>query len=89
MKKLDAWLARADDGLRPLLLGRGLPGWLLGICTFAAFFLLMMTRTLTQLAFAQTAARAAAVLVLCLPLGVMLAFALRLCRGQELSLIHI
>ena len=38
MKKLDAWLARADDGLRTLLLGRGLPGWLLGICTFAAFF---------------------------------------------------
>ena len=83
MKKLDAWLARADDGLRTLLLGRGLPGWLLGICTFAAFFLLMMTRTLTQLAGAQTGARAWAVLVLCLPLGVMLAFALRLCRGQE------
>ena len=30
MKKLDAWLARADDGLRTLLLGRGLPGWLPG-----------------------------------------------------------
>ena len=64
MKKLDAWLARADDGLRTLLLGRGLPGWLLGICTFAAFFLLMMTRTLTQLAGVQTGARAWAVLVL-------------------------
>ena len=83
MKRLNALLARADDGLRTLLLERRLPGWLLGICTFAAFFLLMMTRTLTQLAGAQTAARAWAVLVLCLPLAVMLAFALRLSRDQE------
>lgn len=83
MKRLDALLARADDGLRRGLLGDGVPGWLLGIATFAAFFLLMMTRTLTRLAGAQTAARAGAVLVLCLPLGVMLAFALRLCRAQE------
>lgn len=82
MKKLNAWLARADDGLRTLLLEHGLPGWLLGCCTFAAFFLLMMTRTLTQLAGAP-AARAWAVLVLCLPLAVMLAFALRLSRNQE------
>ena len=83
MKRLNALLERADDGLRALLLGRALPGWLMGCCTLAAFFLLMMTRTLSQLAGAQTAARAAAVLVLCLPLGVMLAFALRLCRAQE------
>lgn len=82
MKKLNAWLARADGGLRTLLLGRGLPGWLLGCGTFAAFFLLMMTRTLTQLAGALAAARAWAVLVLCLPLAVMLAFALRLSRDQ-------
>ncbi|MGN0775738.1 MAG: hypothetical protein ACI4MM_03575 [Candidatus Ventricola sp.] len=83
MKRLNALLERADDGLRRGLLERRLPGWLPGVCTFAAFFLLMMTRTLTQLAGAQTAARAAAVLVLCLPLGVMLAFALRLLKPQE------
>ena len=87
MKKLNALLARADDGLRTLLLGGGFPGWLLGICTFAAFFLLMMTRTLTQLAGAAMAARAEAVLVICLPLGVMLAFALRLGGAREESLL--
>ena len=84
MKKLDALLTRADDGLRTLLLGGVVPGWLLGVCTFAAFFLLMMTRTLTQLTEAA-AARAAAVLVICLPLAVMLAFALRLSRTEESS----
>lgn len=83
MKRLNALLERADEGLRRGLLNGRLPGWLPGMCTFAAFFLLMMTRTLTQLAGTQTAERAAAVLVLCLPLGVMLAFAMRLARSQE------
>lgn len=81
MKRLNALLLRADDGLRRGL--SGIPGWLLGVCTFAAFFLLMMTRTLTRLAGAQAAARAGTVLFLCLPLAVMLVFALRLCRAQE------
>ena len=83
MKRLNALLERADEGLRRGLLNGRLPGCLPGMCTFAAFFLLMMTRTLTQLAGTQTAERAAAVLVLCLPLGAMLAFAMRLARSQE------
>ena len=85
MKKLNAWLERADDGLRMLLVECRMPDWLPGLCTFAAFFLLMMTRTLTQLADAGTAARAWAVLILCLPLAVMLTFALRLCARRERS----
>lgn len=78
MKKVNSLLERADEGLRSLLLGGKIPAWLPAGCTFAAFFLLMMTRTLTQLVGASLAARAWAVLILCLPLGVMLLFALRL-----------
>ena len=93
MRKLDSLLERADEGLRSLLLGRDLlgrnllggnllggklPAWLLAVFTFAAFYGLMMTRTLTQLAGASAASHAWGVLVLCLPLGVMLLFALRL-----------
>ncbi|MBR4039832.1 MAG: hypothetical protein IKJ11_07025 [Clostridia bacterium] len=77
MKRLNALLERADEGLRRLLLGSSLPSWLLCACTFAAFFALMMTRTLTQLAGVPAAARAWSVLVMCLPLGVMLFFARR------------
>ncbi|MBE5799658.1 MAG: hypothetical protein E7321_06880 [Clostridiales bacterium] len=83
MRKLGSLLERADEGLRSLLIGRKVPAWLLGAGTFAAFMLLMMTRTLTQLAGASLAARAWAVLILCLPLGVMLCFALRLTREKS------
>ena len=83
MKKLNALLERADDGLRALLLGDRISGNLLGVLTFAAFYGLMMTRTLTQLAGASGAARAWGVLVLCLPLAVMLAFAMRLTKKSS------
>lgn len=83
MKRVNSLLERADEGLRRLLLGGKIPAWLLALCTFAAFFLLMMTRTLAQLDGAAMAARAWAVLVLCLPLGVMLCFALRLSAGRS------
>ena len=85
MKRLNALLDRADDGLRGLLMGNRMPGWLLGTGTFAAFALLMMTRSLTQLAGAGMAQRTGAVLVLCLPLGVMLAFALRMAKRAEMD----
>ena len=85
MKKLNALLERADDGLRSLLLGAKFPGWLLGTATFAAFVLLMMTRTLAKLAGAGTAARLWAVLVLCLPLAVMLIFALRMAKREAMD----
>lgn len=75
MKKLAGLLDRADEGLRGLLLGRKIPAWLLAAAAFAAFFLLMMTRMLTQLVGAPLAARAWAVMIICLPLGVMLCFA--------------
>jgi len=78
MRKLNALLERADDGLRALLMGTKIPGWLLGTGTFAAFALLMMTRTLTQLAGAGMMQRLGAVLMLALPLAVMLFFALRM-----------
>jgi len=80
MRKLNALLGRADDGLRSLLLGTKIPGWLLGVGTFAAFLLLLMTRSLTQLAGAGMMERSLAVLVLCLPLAVMLVFALRMAK---------
>ena len=82
MKKLNALLENADEGLRSLLLGRKLPAWLLSVLTFAAFFALMMTRTLSQLAGTAGAARAWAVLILCLPLGVMLLFVQRLTKEK-------
>ena len=40
MRKLNALLDRADDGLRSLLLGTKIPSWLMGAGTFAAFALL-------------------------------------------------
>ncbi|MBQ4265697.1 MAG: hypothetical protein IJB85_09310 [Clostridia bacterium] len=83
MKKLNALLERADDGLRALLLGNRLPAWLLAVITFAAFYGLMLTRTLTQLAGACAAMRCWSVLVLCLPLAVMLCFAMRLTRTHS------
>ena len=49
MRKLNALLDCADDGLRSLLLGAKIPAWLLGLGTFAAFVLLMMTRSLSLL----------------------------------------
>ena len=83
MKKLNALLDRADEGLRRLLLGRKLPAALLAALTFAAFYALMMTRTLAQFAGASAAAKAWGVLVLCLPLGVMLFFACRLTKENR------
>ena len=83
MRKLDGLLERADEGLRGLLLGRKIPVCLLAVLTFAAFDGLMMTRTLTQLAGAGLAARAWGVLVVCLPLAVMLLFALRLTKERS------
>jgi len=83
MKKLNALLDRADEGLRGLLLGRKLPPALLAALTFAAFYALMMTRTLTQFAGASGAAKAWGVLLLCLPLGVMLIFAQRLTKEKS------
>lgn len=76
--RMNALLDRGDEALRALLLRASVPAWLLGLLTLAAFFLLMMTRTLTQLAGAAMTARACTVLVLCLPLAAMLGFALRI-----------
>ena len=78
--RVNAWLEHADDGLRALLLRASVPAWLIGLLTLAAFFLLMMTRTLTQLAGADRAVRMISVLMLCLPLAAMLCFALRIAR---------
>ncbi|MBQ7885422.1 MAG: hypothetical protein IJ313_00855 [Clostridia bacterium] len=83
MKRLNALLERADEGLRALLLGRKMPAWLLGVLTFAAFYALMMTRTLMQLSGVSMAARAWGVLVLCVPLAIMLRFALRLTKEKS------
>ena len=85
MRKLNALLDRADDGLRSLLLGTKIPSWLMGAGTFAAFALLMMTRSLTRLAGAGMMQRGCAVLVLCLPLGMMLFFALRMARREAMD----
>lgn len=80
MKKLNALLERADDGLRALLLGARIPAPLLALLTLGAYFALLTTRTLTLLDQAPTAARLWATLILCLPLAAMLFFALRLTR---------
>jgi len=87
-KKLSAGLDRADEALRALLMGRRTPLWLPAAATLAAFFALMMTRTLVQLAGAALAARAAAVLMLCLPLAVMLHFAMDAVRSREGGLLE-
>ena len=83
MKRLNALLNRADEGLRSVLLGRKLPAGLLAMLTFAAFAALMMTRTLTQLTGASAVVRVWGVMVLCLPLAVMLLFALRLTQEKS------
>lgn len=85
MRRLNTLLDRADDGLRSLLLGTKIPGWLMGVGTFAAFALLMMTRTFAQLAGAGMIQRLWSVLVLCLPLAVMLAFALRMAKREAMD----
>ena len=84
MNRINRRLDAADDALRAALLRWRAPGWLPGALTLAAFFLLMMTRTLAQLAGLPLGARAAGVLLLCAPLGVMLAFALRMTREDGL-----
>ena len=78
--RVSAWLDRGDEALRALLLRARVPAWLPGLLTTAAFALLMMTRTLTQLAGADMTARLATVAVFCLPLCAMLFFALRIAR---------
>ena len=83
MKRIDAALDRADGALRAWLMGGRIPGWLLELLTFAAFFALMMTRTLTQLAGASMGCRMLTVFVLCLPLAVMLRFAGRIARAHD------
>jgi len=85
MKRLNALLDRADDGLRALLRGTVIPGWLMGAGTFVVFAALMMTRTLTQIAGAGMGERIGAVMVLCLPLAVMLAFALRMAKREAMD----
>ena len=84
MNRINRALDAADDALRAGLLSFRAPVWLTGGLTAAAFFLLMMTRTLAQLAGLPLAARAAGVMLLCLPLAVMLAFALRMTREDGL-----
>ena len=85
MRKLNALLDRADDALRSLLQGTKIPGWLMGTGTFAAFALLMMTRTFTLLEGVGMTQRLFSVLVLCLPLAVMLAFALRMAKHEAMD----
>ena len=65
MNRINRRLDAADDALRAALLRWRAPGWLPGALTLAAFFLLMMTRTLAQLAGLPLAERAAGVLALC------------------------
>lgn len=83
MKRIDAALARADEGLRKWLMGNGIPVRVWSVLTYVAFGALMMTRTLTQLADATAAARVWGVAVLCLPLAAMLLFAQRMTRERS------
>ena len=83
MKRLNAALDRADEGLRSVLMGHGIPAAVWSALTWAAFAALMMTRTLTQLAPASAAARVWGVMVLSLPLCVMLLFARRMTRERS------
>ena len=79
-------LNRADDRLRAFLLdapGRALR-LLLYACAVAAFALVLMTRPLGQIAGAAAGTRALTLLMLCVPLCVMLAFAQRAGRGMSL-----
>ena len=84
MKKRDiaAWMDRADEALRSGLLRACRCGWLLEALTILAFFALMMTRTMSLLAGAGAAHRAATVLVLCLPLAAMLHMAMGIVRER-------
>lgn len=84
---MSARLDRLDDRLRGWLCapaGRGVRT-ALAVLTAAAFFLLMMTRTLTQLTDAALPLRAAGVTVLTLPLAAMLLFGMRIARKREES----
>ena len=83
--QLDALDARLRQALTATAPGMARAG--LAVLTALAFFLLMMTRPLAQLAGASAAARAAGVLVLTLPLALMLALAMRVERENEGSLL--
>ena len=86
-KAMSAALERADEGLRALLLRACRQFWPAEIAALAAFFALMMTRTLSQLAGASLFLRAEAVAVLCLPLAAMLHMGLRIARERKESLL--
>ena len=80
-------LDRLDERLRSWLCTRAGKGarLALSVLTAAAFFLLLMTRTLTRLADASLALRSAGVAALTLPLAAMLAFGMRAARDREES----
>jgi len=86
-KGLSAALERADEGLRALLMREGKGYWLAELAAIAAFFALMMTRTLALLSGAPVSSRAAAVLMLCLPLAAMLHFGLRMAHARKDSVL--
>lgn len=85
-KALNAAFDCADESLRALLLRACRCFWPVELAALAAFFVVMMTRTLAQLAGASAASCALAVLVLCLPLAAMLDFGLRIARERGESL---
>ena len=84
---MSARLDRLDERLRGWLCAAAGSGvrMALAALTVAAFFLLLMTRTLTQLADASLPLRAAGVAVLTLPLAAMLLFGMRVAREREES----
>lgn len=79
--RLDALDARLREALTAPAPGAMRAG--LAALTALAFFLLLLTRPLAQLADASLAVRAAGVLVLTLPLALMLALAMRMERENE------
>jgi len=87
MSRISALLERADDGLRAFLMRACRRTWLLEGLTLLGFFVLMMTRTLKLTAGAAAAYRIATVLMLCVPLAVMLRFAMRAVKDQSGSVL--
>ncbi len=77
-------MERMDERMRTLLLRSicAKSGYCLSAMTAAAFFLLLMTRTLVQLAQAQPVMRAVGVLTLTLPVWIMALLAMRIVRSE-------